>query len=246
MNWSLRTRNSLTALIAPVVVLLTACQNAADASIPPPAIGAGLHYTQPAPINEGQILNVQRTGKSGEVALTFAPGTTYSTARAIGHQYNLELTNGPFSTGPLAAGRYLYEPPSVIVQPITPTTAWVYFPEYESAADRRMFLADNHLRLMHWLHPDDGVVIALVKLPEANLNPQLIDPMQGLFRVTLPAGLGEQSVVEWAQAAGLQLVSYSPETGIAILHPPSWIPPVMHPVIYYAPVAQPNPAPTPP
>src|SRR5205823_2201811 len=59
-------------------------------------------------------------------------------------------------------------------------------------------------------------------LPPANLQPVLLDPIEGRFQITLPQGLTWQSVFDWAAQTGLRLINYAPETGIAVVHPNSW------------------------
>src|SRR5207245_5592123 len=106
-------------------------------------------------------------------------------------------------------------------------------PIYTRISDRISFMTSNHLHFMRWLRPnftrrlgsDDGVAIALVSLPPANLQPVLIDPVEGRFQLSLPVGLDQNSVQQWALASGLILISYDAGTGIAIAHPRSCAPP---------------------
>ena len=140
-------------------------------------------------------------------------------------------------TGPLASGRYSFQTAQAVISAQTPTTAIVIFPRFTQHADRMAFMADNKLHFLRWLRSDDPAYgIALVKLPSANLQPMLLDPVEGRFQITLPQELTVESVSVWAAQNELQLISYAPDTGIAIVRPKSWQPPAsVAPISYTYP-----------
>lgn len=211
------------AILAPLLVLFTACQNSGNGLlVQTPTSSIPIGTSVPAP---PALLGVQRGNGDGQFIFQFQPGTSVISARRSAHQYGLELIAGPLLSGPLAPGRYVVEPPKIPLEPITPTTALAFFPNYVSLSDRKAFLAQSGLRLIRWLRPDNENLPALVRLPSANLRPKLIDPVSGRFEVTLPADLGLDSVKEWAKTASLDLISYLPVSGLAVVHPQKWIPP---------------------
>ena len=97
------------------------------------------------------------------------------------------------------------------------------------------FLAQNQLHLRRWLRSDDqDIAIAEVKLPPSNLHPLLVDRMLGNFRITLPSGLTQQSVLQCAISNGLRVINYLADSGVAIVRPLTWRPPIAPPVRVYA------------
>ena len=91
-------------LVAPALVLFTACQAAGDASVQPTAQASA--SVVPAPVvPHPAILGVTQGLRPGEVVIRFDAGTSAATARAVGHQYGLDLTDAPLMTGPLPGGR---------------------------------------------------------------------------------------------------------------------------------------------
>ena len=237
-------RSRAISLIAPAVLLFTACQSPGDSSFAATSQSVQPTYkltTNPPP----PILTVKEGISPGQVLIRFGDGATPASVRAIGHDYGLELSDWPLMRGPLAAGSYGFQTTQAVIEPVTPTTAIVLFPSFTKASDRRTFLQDNQLRLIRWLRPDDGYVLATVKLPPANLHPELIDPIEGRFRIELPAGLTEQSVIEWAAQNALQAISYMQDTGTTIVHPNSWTPP-LQPIAPARPQATAPPPPEPP
>ena len=138
-------------------------------------------------------------------------------------------------TGPLPGGSYVFQTAQPVIQAQTPTTAIELFPSFTSHSDRMTFLAQNQLHLRRWLRSDDqDIAIAEVKLPPSNLHPLLVDRMLGNFRITLPSGLTQQSVLQWAISNGLRVINYLADSGVAIVRPLTWRPPIAPPVRVYA------------
>jgi RHS repeat-associated protein len=230
-------------ILAPLAVLLVACQSAGDISIQTAAGQSPVAAVGPSMPGDS-VLNMMQMADSNQVGLQFSSGTSYSAARLIGQGYGLELIDGPLSSGPWRSGFYIFQIPKVLVQAITPTTANVYFPSFSTVADRKAYLDQNNLRLVRWVRSELGAV-ALVQLPPANLYPETIDPVQGLFRITLPAGLDQQAVVDWAITVGLGVVGYDSSSGLTVVHPDGWAQPAPGPVAYFSP-QQSQPVQTPP
>ena len=226
---SLRRRpRKMLAVVAPSLILLAACQSAGDATI---QAAPSPNALVPAVVPHPPILDVTQGIIPGEVAIQFGAGATPSVVEAIGHDYGLELSGGPLITGPLPSGRFVFQTAQAVIEAQTPTTAIVFFPSFTKHPDRMTFLADNKLRFMRWLRSDDRTyALALVELPPANLHPVLIDSVLGRFQISLPTGLTQESVVAWAVQNALSVISYVPETGITIVHPLSWQPPITPPV----------------
>lgn len=185
-------------------------------------------------IHQPAILGVTEGLTPDEVAIRFDKATA-AEARSIGHSYGLELTGGPLIDGPMAPGRFVFRSPRIEVQAVTPTTAIVSFPMFLSSGTRAGFLKNNNLHLIEWQRqpPEDDSLTALVQLPPANLHPELIDPIQGQFRIALPSGLTLSAVLSWAADNLLNLITYTPETGSTIVRPHSWTPPIVLPTAAY-------------
>jgi RHS repeat-associated protein len=218
----------------PAVILLTACQSAGDASLAWTFTPASVNQGGPTLIQHPQILGVSDGRVPGQVIIQFGPGITWSGAVATGHEFGLNLKDGPVVTGPWASGMFTYEQARASIEADTPTTALVYFQDFVKPKDRQAFLLSNHLALMRWFHPDNGFVVARVKLPPANLHPLLVDALLGRFQISLPVGLALGSVVDWAKQNNLSVVGYKPDTGVAVVHPISWQPPI-RPFVRVAP-----------
>jgi RHS repeat-associated protein len=208
---------------------LTACQSGSDSTLDATGQTGGrtpvsnhASLTIPHP----PILNVFEGPSSGEIDIQFGAGVTPAIALASGHEFGLQLVGGPMISGPLPSGMFAYTAPQPSVEAVTPTTALVYFPDFTKAVDRRSFLVGNHLQVLRWFRPDNGFELASVKLPPSNLHPQLLDPVHGLFQISLPGGLTTQSVIAWAIQAGLKLISYTATTGVTVVRPATWLPPV--------------------
>lgn len=232
-----RRGSSFAALVALAVVALVACQSVGDGSIPITAHLAPIAY-MPSLTVDPPVLGVRQTAKQGELVLQFGPGTSTATAAAMGRRYGLELTGGPLRSGPMAPGLFTFTTPQADVVAVSPTTADVYFPTFLSSSDRHTYLTDHNLRLIRWVPIDDGR-IALVRLPASQQRPTLIDPMQGLFHVALPAGLDQASVLQWAKTGAMRLIRYDPATGSTLVRP-SALRPVM-PSAYTLPARRANP-----
>ena len=241
-EWGRRLSRTLVGIVAPAVVVLTACQAAGDASIQPSAQslpGPASSVVVPHPA----ILGVTQGVQPGQMVIRFGAGTSADSARTVGEQYGLELIGEPLVTGPLPSGSFVFQSAQPVIQAETPTTAIELFPSFTSHSDRIAFLRQNNLHFSRWLHSEDAdIAIAEVKLPPSNLHPLLIDRMLGDFRIALPAGLTRQSVLQWAVANGLRLVDYIADSGLAIVRPLNWKPPLAPPLRVY-PVRRPPPAP---
>ncbi|TMD96419.1 MAG: hypothetical protein E6I72_09465, partial [Chloroflexi bacterium] len=212
--------------------MFTACQSQGGDALQtsePTLTNAGALAVVPRP----PILGITDGAATGQVVIQYGEGITPDTALATGRTYGLSLTGGPLMTGPMRAGRYTYEFPQASIDAISPTNAILYLPGVTTAAERRQFLTDNHLGFLRRLRPDDGFIVATVKLPPADLHPRLLDPVLGKFQIALPTGLSMQSVLEWAKQGNLRLISYTPETGATLVHPNSWQPPVVRPTRLY-------------
>ncbi len=217
------------------LIIVVACQASGDALREPAASHTSLFGGIPI-VPNGTILNVQQSSVPNQIVVRFSPGTSESLASAIGKPYGLQLVDGQ-SWGPFAPGRFVFEIPQVDVVPDTPTTARIYFPSFMRLSDRRTYLTDNHLALLRWRRANDGGVVAYIRLPAESLRPQLTDEAQGLFRVTLLAGLDESAVADWATAAAIQVINYDPTSGVTIVRPNSWTPPaprLIYPVAGYS------------
>jgi hypothetical protein len=181
-----------TALLAAfLAITLAAGQGTTDASSTSNSPTHPASYALSPNLAAGsQILEVREGARPGEVTIRFAAGVSALAARATGHNYGLELIGGPMISGPLPASTYIFAPPRIPIQAVTPTTAEVYFPSFLSRADSMSFIASSHLRLLRWLKPLEELEIALVALPPIDLHAQLIDPARGLFRVRLGGSVG--------------------------------------------------------
>lgn len=225
--------------------MLVACQSAGSGSLPP-AGAAPSNAASPSLVPDSAVLEVAQTQKAGEVVLRFQPGISAATAAAAGRHYGLELTGGTLLSGPTAPGRFIFQIPQVTVEPLTPTTAIVIFPNVTRSSDRRAYLADHNLRVLRWARAIDDVVTARVGLPAAQLNPLLVDPIAGLFQVSLSAGLDQASVSDWAASQLMRLLTYDPSSGVTVVHPTAWRSVLQPPMISYAqPVRQSHIAPSP-
>lgn len=222
-----------------------ACQTAGNATFNPPLRPAA-PAAAPLLVEPAHILGVQQTSRSDEIALTFAPGVTAAAARAIGRQYGVELIGGPLISGPLLDGRYIFKIPEVSVVHLTPTTASVHFPSVTKPSDRIAYLFEHHMQLIRWVRekdPEEDTKVAIVRMTAERLNPTMLDPVAGIFRVTLAAELDRETVSDWAKSAGMQLIKYDPADGSTLLHPSNWQPIAPRPVAYYQASRQPNVAP---
>ncbi|HEY8810987.1 MAG TPA: hypothetical protein VIO86_00690, partial [Candidatus Dormibacteraeota bacterium] len=167
-------------------------------------------------------------GGAGEIVLRFAPFTPASAAEHWAAPYGLEL----IAANP-ALGRYVFAVPQIHIDAISPDTAVVTFPSTSTAADVATYLTDNHLTVVRWVPASALRVLpgeqlprshtAIVQLPQVKL--QLADAANGIWSAILPAHLDATRLNDWANANGLQVISYDPQTGaLRVLVPGTALP----------------------
>src|SRR5882672_1666536 len=225
-----KAKRSFTALIAPATLFLVACQSAGDGTIQSASPIAPPGTVRLAP--DSAILNVMQTAIAGQVILQFNPGITAATASAAGRRYGLDMVGGPLLSGPLPSGRFVFQIPQAEIEATTPTTARIYFPTSIKPSDRAAYLAQHKLQVIRWIRGMDDVMVAEVQLPATPLNPNLLDPIAGLFQVALPLGLEMGSVSDWAKTLAMKVVSYDPSNGSTVLHPDAWRPILPRPISF--------------
>ncbi|TMD73457.1 MAG: hypothetical protein E6I81_04345, partial [Chloroflexi bacterium] len=165
---------------------------------------------------------IGRDSGPNQITVLFQPFTPTDAAETWGNRYGLQLV----SYSP-AFGRYTFDLPRVSVDPVGADQALIEFPPLSQNSDIRAFLFDNHLTVIKWAHSardasfplsDPLVRVALVRLPKVNLH--RIDQAKGTWGALLPAHLDIGKVRSWAQASGLELINYDPNTGDVDVYAP--------------------------
>src|SRR2546430_165431 len=165
---------------------------------------------------------IGRDSGPNQITVLFQPFTPTDAAETWGNRYGLQLV----SYSP-AFGRYTFDLPRVSVDPVGADQALIEFPPLSQNSDIRAFLFDNHLTMIKWAHSardasfplsDPLVRVALVRLPKVNLH--RIDQAKGTWGALLPAHLDIGKVRSWAQASGLELINYDPNTGDGDVYAP--------------------------